>query len=141
MTSLLARRPALPRAPCWPVPAAAGGGGSRSNPEGGRDSLWGGGHGDLCSRSQQRSCTPGETKAVSKHLLDTAGGGSTCSTGSARTRTHGSRTEAPAAAAAELVLTLAAREVETTSSRQAEDALAAGTLWGQEHLGHLEQLG
>lgn len=51
---------------------------------------------------------------------------------SGRTRTHRSQTEAAAAASAELMLTLAAGEVKTTPPRQAEDALAAWTLWGQE---------
>lgn len=133
MTSLLAWRPVLTHAPCWALPAAAGGGGSRSSPGGGRDSLWGGGRGDLCSHSQRRTGSPEETKAVPKHLLST-GRRDVPASGRTRTRTrtHRSQTEAAAAASAELMLTLAAGEVKTTPPRQAEDALAAWTLWGRE---------
>lgn len=52
-----------------PLPAAAGVGGSQSNPAGGTDRLWGGEHGDLWSHNQQRSGIPEETNVVSKHLL------------------------------------------------------------------------
>lgn len=69
VTSLSAWRPGLTHAPSWAVPAAAGGGGSLSSPEGGTDSLWGGGHGDLWSHSQQRSGSPEETRV--QHLAAT----------------------------------------------------------------------
>lgn len=48
------------------------------------------------------------------------------------TRTHRTQAEAAAAASTELVATLGTGEVETAPPGQAEDTLAAGTLWGQQ---------
>lgn len=53
-------------------------------------------------------------------------------TGPGGTRTHRTQAEAAAAASTELVPTLGTGEVETAPPGQAEDALAAGTLWGQQ---------
>lgn len=47
-------------------------------------------------------------------------------------RTHRTQAEAAAAASTELVATLGTGEVETAPPGQAEDTLAAGTLWGQQ---------